>query len=713
MLLEDLRSFLTTGFGPEQAVLVLGAVNTLVNSQRTHDLGREMVIRCLAKKDLFPPGLLPLLESLVGSVGLIPYLSKDVSTFEEQLMLEAHRTPAIGKVDFFHTLQLQIYRELRSKRNVVLSATTSVGKSAIVDAIIASGDHKHLTIIVPTIALIDETRRRIIETFGSRYAIVTHPTQVSSRDKATVFVLTQERALNRDDLQDVSFFVIDEFYKLDLQMEKSIERAVDLNLCFHKLSSNGAQFYLIGPHVDGINGLASKREFLFLPSHFSTIALDIVQYGLPRDGGEREEKLIELCEELTSPTLIFCQSPGSAKRAAETLLEAEGLLPETDLTWPAVEWLEKEYPEEWIVTHALRRGVGIHHGSIPRALQQYMVKAFETGAIKFLICTSTLIEGVNTVAENVIIFDKRIKNTGIDYFTFRNIAGRAGRMRRYFVGRVYVLEEQPEPDTCVIEVAVGTQSETTPMSLLLDLEDDDLTPASKTRVESVTRESPLSLETLRANRRVHIEKQYDIYDAIWRDTSLLGRPLAWRGVPDSPQLLAVCNLIVDYLDSEILKGYQIFSGKQLQAKLYSVENSKSLREVIDDFVEHRRRDASVSDAVELALRFLRKYVGYTFPQSLMAISHIQGDVLRKIGVEPGNYEFYAAKAESLFMERGLFALDEYGIPPETAIRFAPVAREYPTLDSAIELVKRMDLRGVDLTKFERDLIDDLRASLLS
>lgn len=194
-LIEDLRSFLTTGFRPDQAISVLGAVNSLVNSQSTHDLGREMVIRCLAKKHLFPPGLMPLLEALVGSVGLIPYLSKDVSTFEEQLLLEAHRTPSIGKVGFFHTLQLQIYRELRTKRNVVLSATTSVGKSAIVDAIIASGDHKHLAIIVPTIALIDETRRRIIETFGSRYAIVTHPTQVSSRDQPTVFVLTQERAL--------------------------------------------------------------------------------------------------------------------------------------------------------------------------------------------------------------------------------------------------------------------------------------------------------------------------------------------------------------------------------------------------------------------------------------------------------------------------------------------------------------------------------------
>lgn len=558
MLPDDLRKLLTDGFSPNQAVSVLEAVNSLVNLQSTHDLGREMVIRCLAKKELFPLGLVPLLESLVGSVGLIPYLTKDASTFEHQILLEAHRTPPIGKVDFFHTLQLQIYRELRSKRNVVLSATTSVGKSAIVDAIIASGDHKHLAIIVPTIALIDETRRRIIETFGSRYSIVTHPTQVSSADQPTVFVLTQERALNRDDLQEVSFFVIDEFYKLDLKMEKSIDRAVDLNLCFHKLSSNGAQFYLIGPHVDGVNGLASKREFLFLPSHFSTIALDIVQYGLPRDGGEREEKLIELCEELTSPTLIFCQSPGSARRAAETLLDVEGLLPETDSTWSAVEWLEREYPEEWVVTKALRRGVGIHHGSIPRALQQYMVKAFETGAIKFLICTSTLIEGVNTVAENVIVFDKRIKTSGFDYFTFRNIAGRAGRMRRYFVGKVYVLEEQPEPEACMIEVAVGTQSETTPISLLLDLEDDDLTPFSKARIESVTRESPLSALTLKANRKVPIDKQYNIYDAIWRNPRLLGSPLAWRGVPDSQQLLAVCDLIFDYLDSGVLRGIRSF-----------------------------------------------------------------------------------------------------------------------------------------------------------
>lgn len=110
----------------------------------------------------------------------------------------------------------------------------------------------------------------------------------------------------------------------------------------------------------------------------------------------------------------------------------------------------------------------------------------------------------------------------------------------------------------------------------------------------------------------------------------------------------------------------------MQAKLYSVEHCESLREVIDDFVEHRRPLDSISDAVELSLRFLRKYVGYTFPQSLMAVSHIQTDVLSKIGVAAGNYEFYATKAESLFLERGLFALDEYGIPPETAVRIAPV-----------------------------------------
>ena len=76
-----------------------------------------------------------------------------------------------------------------------------------------------------------------------------------------------------------------------------------------------------------------------------------------------------------------------------------------------------------------------------------MISAFERGEINFLVCTSTLIEGVNTKAKNVIVYDQSIGRTRrpIDLFTFNNIRGRSGRMFSHVTGRVYLFKRAPEP----------------------------------------------------------------------------------------------------------------------------------------------------------------------------------------------------------------------------------------------------------------------------
>ena len=61
-------------------------------------------------------------------------------------------------------------------------------------------------------------------------------------------------------------------------------------------------------------------------------------------------------------------------------------------------------------------------------MQQYTIDLFNRGKINYLICTSTIIEGVNTIAKNVVIHDNRDGNFSIDKFTHGNIKGRAGRM---------------------------------------------------------------------------------------------------------------------------------------------------------------------------------------------------------------------------------------------------------------------------------------------
>ncbi|WP_404334696.1 DEAD/DEAH box helicase [Sphingomonas sp. MMS12-HWE2-04] len=688
-------------------------VTRLANSDSTVATARDLVIRLLALRSELADGYDTLLDALVRGVGLFPYADRDrYLSLEDQMLLEAHRVTGVGEDRFFHSLQLSVYQELLKGRNVVLSAPTSVGKSLVVDAVLATKMHKRSVVVVPTIALIDETRRRIVSSLGASHDIITHPSQERLDDgRPTVYVLTQERALARRDLNEVDFFVIDEFYKLDLRGENN-ERAIDLNICFHRLAEQGAQFYLIGPNIASVQGLASEYKHVFMPSAFSTVALDITYYNLKYRGDERADKLVELCNELKTPTLVYCQSPRSARVTASTIYE-RCALPNCDATKDAVAWLEKHYPSEWEVIQALKRGVGIHHGNVPRAIQQYMVRAFEERRIQFLVCTSTIIEGVNTVAENVVIFDRRLNNTTIDDFTFRNIAGRAGRMNRYFIGKVYVLEEAVPEGEHRVDLPVDRQDAQTPLSLLLDLPATSLTPASKERITAVFEGSMLSEATIRSNRYIPVESQNELFNAVVAKFDQSPSALQWRGVPKAHQLRAVCDLIFDHVDhGNSLRRHGIFGGDQLHAVLTQLMSADSFRAYINDRVSNRFFGTSVSDAVEEALSFLRNYVGYTFGRQLMAVSRVQADVLvRYKGVSPGDYSLLAAQAESLFMPAGLYALDEYGVPAEIATKLQGLWGNVENVDQGLRMLARLDLGRMELDPFERDLLENVRSSL--
>lgn len=88
--------------------------------------------------------------------------------------------------------------------------------------------YRNIVIVVPTLALLDETRRRLTQ-YSDQYKIITHSTQNPA--ERNIFVHTQERVVDNEHIQNADFFVIDEFYKLD-PVEDS-ERAQTLNLAFH------------------------------------------------------------------------------------------------------------------------------------------------------------------------------------------------------------------------------------------------------------------------------------------------------------------------------------------------------------------------------------------------------------------------------------------------------------------------------------------------
>ena len=197
----------------------------------------------------------------------------DDHTIEEKFLLDLYKTNH-SKNFIFHSVQFKIYNLLMSGRNVVLSAPTSMGKSAIVDSLIASNKYERIVFVVPTIALIDETRRRIMSKFSNEYQIIHHNSQKIKKRKL-IFILTQERVNERDDINNIDLFIIDEFYKLAFKSELD-ERVISLNIALSKLLTVSKQFYMIGPNIDDIRGLEGlSKDYYFIPSEFNTVAVNI------------------------------------------------------------------------------------------------------------------------------------------------------------------------------------------------------------------------------------------------------------------------------------------------------------------------------------------------------------------------------------------------------------------------------------------------------
>jgi hypothetical protein len=98
--------------------------------------------------------------------------------------------------------------------------------------------------------LIDETRRRLSR-YRNYYKIITHASQHSAEHN--IFILTQERVLELPSIEQIDFFVIDEFYKLSPGRGED-ERCALLNQVFYRLIKTGKQFYMLGPGISGISG---------------------------------------------------------------------------------------------------------------------------------------------------------------------------------------------------------------------------------------------------------------------------------------------------------------------------------------------------------------------------------------------------------------------------------------------------------------------------
>ena len=446
-------------------------INNLLVKEQENQARQELIklLDYLKKNNL---SYTPLVNHLIRETGLFPYLEPETSNWQERFVYNAFKVDVgENKPLTLHREQSFLLKSLLSGKNIAVSAPTSFGKSFVIDAYIKIKKPKNVLIIVPTIALTDETRRRLYKKFAHKYKIIT-TSDVDLSDK-NIFIFPQERAINYINVvEQFDIMIVDEFYKASSSFDK--ERSPSLIRAMIKLGAKSKQKYYLAPNINSLDNNPFTEDMEFIKLDFNTVYLE--KHDLYKEINTTEEKsdaLLNILDTNSGKTLIYAGTYSNIDSLTNLFLSTYNPT-NSELLNQFSDWLSKNYDSNWSLTKLINRNIGIHNGRLHRSLSQIQVKLFEEeNGINNLISTSSIIEGVNTSAENVIIWRNRKGSAKLDDFTYKNIIGRGGRMFKHFIGKIYVLEQPPKEiqtqlDIPFPEEILGDLDESSYQGLLTD-----------------------------------------------------------------------------------------------------------------------------------------------------------------------------------------------------------------------------------------------------
>lgn len=430
-------------------------INALIENSNKAE-ARSMVINLLDKLRRDGNEYTPLINHVIREVGLFPYIDPKTALWEDQVVVEAFKANVGDEAPVtLHSAQSHVLKRLLLGENIAISAPTSFGKSFIVDAFISIRQPENVVMIVPTIALTDETRRRIEHKFSHKYKIIT--TTDATIAERNIFIFPQERSFAYlDKLEKIDMLIVDEFYKASSMFDD--DRSSSLLSAIIELGRISRQKYYLAPNIHKIadNVFTQGMQFMRL-TDFKTVITKAAKIYEKRRNEENVDEfkknyLVNILQNNTSKTLVYAGSYNNINKVS-TILADNLPYKETSLLRDFNDWVKVNYGDSFSLCQLSERGIGIHNGKMHRSLSQIQVKLFEyTEGLDTIISTSSIIEGVNTQAEQVIVWSNKNGLHKFDYFTYRNIIGRAGRMFKYFVGKVYLLEEPPIQENTTLTI---------------------------------------------------------------------------------------------------------------------------------------------------------------------------------------------------------------------------------------------------------------------
>ena len=453
------------------------------------------------------------------------------------------------------------FMSLEQKR-ILVSAPTSFGKTFLLREIIFLNRERYRNILLlfPTIALLNENTEsvnQLIQELKLEYKIINNVYSGIEDTEKHIFILTPERALKllADNVNlSIDFFFFDEVYKIDEDFDRNEDsnekegeedvkqdngnRAKAFRIVLYLLAKSVKEYYLAGPYLN-LNQVKKGMQIFLKDNNITPIQIEFeptsrieidawkmnsieyhpvlgeIKKQLYAHAGPSTKEKVQgivkyLQENRLGQAIFYCSTPSNSMKYTRDIIEAFSEEKEKKIPYDFIEHLKKKYNVKigkskdstmyWSLVQALENGIGIHHGKFPKYVQNEVLRLFNNGDFDYLFCTSTIIEGVNTNAKNVVIINNSVGNTTMTAFALKNIKGRAGRYYHHAMGRVFYTDSKQRQIENADDMQLNFQTYDTHPILNADIDNaslDDL--AEENRNIKVEREEKFNRNLLPDN----------------------------------------------------------------------------------------------------------------------------------------------------------------------------------------------------------------------
>ncbi len=385
----------------------------------------------------------------------------------ESSIYSAIATSVLNPSIVLHPQQLAFIQEIFDKDSLIFSAPTSFGKTFCLFEYLARAKPNKVVLVVPTLALVKEYLENITVKYSKTFSdykvrlyASTDEQDLWQQEEKTILILTHEKVITAQqalNLKNIDFFAIDEVYKLDIKHDDS--RTLTMNVAFLELARISKKYVLLAPFIAGVKNMdLLPGKPCFLSTHFQPVVNKVTPIHIP--SSEPKTRFSYTSHLLKSDkhckgkkTLVFFPSPKDIRQFLLSAANEDINFDPPDEVRSLIDWCEKEVSPKWSLVIALKKGFLLHTGQIFSSLRNYETDLFDDPEKNFqtLLCTSTLLEGVNTPAEKLIItFPSRSKSKDkkenyFSAFEFYNLVGRTGRLFKHLVGETYYLKTEDQP----------------------------------------------------------------------------------------------------------------------------------------------------------------------------------------------------------------------------------------------------------------------------